>query len=180
MLMWYISANRDEDVFAAAGLSLVPLSLDEVAMDCSCERWPMPCVHLAATCYAVLSLRYLPLLLPARLQSDAAALFTLGRWLGFALVATLLVVFITRITRTLRATDAHEAALGRPLETAMTAGYLDTRVHALYDRVPALCYGAISRNIHGVDECVSLSSVQRTTAAMALFVAEWCGLEDVR
>ena len=76
--------------------------------------------------------------------------------------------------------DAHEAAIGRPLETAMTAGYLDTRVHALYDRVPALCYGAISRNIHGYDECVSLSSVQRTTAAMALFVAEWCGVEDVR
>ena len=41
------------EVFAAAGLSLVPLSLDEVAMDCSCERWPMPCVHLAATCYAL-------------------------------------------------------------------------------------------------------------------------------
>jgi len=31
----------------------VPLSLDEVAMDCTCERWPMPCVHLAATCYAL-------------------------------------------------------------------------------------------------------------------------------
>jgi uncharacterized Zn finger protein len=42
-----------EAVFAEAGLSLVPLSLDEVAMDCSCERWPMPCVHLAATIYAV-------------------------------------------------------------------------------------------------------------------------------
>jgi len=41
------------EVFAGAGLSLVPLSLDEVAMDCSCERWPMPCVHLAATCYAL-------------------------------------------------------------------------------------------------------------------------------
>jgi uncharacterized Zn finger protein len=41
------------DVFAASGLSLVPLSLDEVAMDCSCERWPMPCVHLAATTYAL-------------------------------------------------------------------------------------------------------------------------------
>jgi uncharacterized Zn finger protein len=40
-------------VFSAAGLSLVPLSLDEVAMDCSCERWPMPCVHLAATGYAL-------------------------------------------------------------------------------------------------------------------------------
>jgi uncharacterized Zn finger protein len=41
------------DVFAASGLSLVPLSLDEVAMDCTCERWPMPCVHLAAACYAL-------------------------------------------------------------------------------------------------------------------------------
>ncbi|MFI5891539.1 hypothetical protein ACIA5D_15660 [Actinoplanes sp. NPDC051513] len=41
------------EVFAGAGLSLVPLSLDEVAMDCACERWPMPCVHLAATCYAL-------------------------------------------------------------------------------------------------------------------------------
>jgi uncharacterized Zn finger protein len=40
-------------VFAAAGLSLVPLSLDEVAMDCTCERWPMPCIHLAAVCYAL-------------------------------------------------------------------------------------------------------------------------------
>ncbi|WP_433383016.1 hypothetical protein ACQPZX_20205 [Actinoplanes sp. CA-142083] len=41
------------EVFTGAGLSLVPLSLDEVAMDCGCERWPMPCVHLAATCYAL-------------------------------------------------------------------------------------------------------------------------------
>jgi len=41
------------EVFAGAGLSLVPLSLDEVALDCTCERWPMPCVHLAATCYAL-------------------------------------------------------------------------------------------------------------------------------
>jgi uncharacterized Zn finger protein len=40
-------------VFAEAGLSLVPLSLDEVAMDCTCERWPMPCIHLAATTYAL-------------------------------------------------------------------------------------------------------------------------------
>lgn len=40
-------------VFGKAGLSLVPLSLDEVAMDCTCERWPMPCIHLAATTYAL-------------------------------------------------------------------------------------------------------------------------------
>lgn len=42
-----------EEVFHRAGLTLLPLSLNEVAMDCSCERWPMPCVHLAATCYAL-------------------------------------------------------------------------------------------------------------------------------
>ena len=42
-----------EAVFAEAGLGLLPLSLDEVAMDCTCERWPMPCAHLAATCYAL-------------------------------------------------------------------------------------------------------------------------------
>ena len=59
----------------------------------------------------------------------------------------------------------------------MTAGYLDTRVHALYDKIPALCYGPISRSIHGIDECVSLASLKRITTAMALFVAEWCGTE---
>ncbi|GIE31222.1 hypothetical protein Ait01nite_042670 [Actinoplanes italicus] len=42
-----------EEIFAGAGLSLLPLSIDEVAMDCTCERWPMPCAHLAATCYAL-------------------------------------------------------------------------------------------------------------------------------
>jgi uncharacterized Zn finger protein len=44
-----------ETVFAGAGLSLLPLSISEVAMDCSCERWPMPCAHLAATIYALAS-----------------------------------------------------------------------------------------------------------------------------
>lgn len=75
--------------------------------------------------------------------------------------------------------DAHETVFEAPLESFMTAGYLDTRVYALYDEIPALCYGPVSRNIHGFDECVSLSSVQRITAAMALFIAEWCGTEPL-
>jgi acetylornithine deacetylase len=74
---------------------------------------------------------------------------------------------------------AHKAATGRELESFMTAGYLDTRVYALYDRIPALCYGPTSRNIHGFDEAVSLSSLKRITTTMALFVAEWCGVEPV-
>ena len=38
-----------------------------------------------------------------------------------------------------------EDATGKPLESFMTAGYLDARVYALYDKIPALCYGPIRR-----------------------------------
>jgi acetylornithine deacetylase len=75
---------------------------------------------------------------------------------------------------------AHEAVMGRPLESFMTAGYLDARVYALYDRVPTLCYGPLSENIHGFDERVSLASLERITMAMALFVADWCGVAPIR
>jgi acetylornithine deacetylase len=73
--------------------------------------------------------------------------------------------------------DAHLSATGKPLQNFMTAGYLDTRVYALYDKIPALCYGPYSENIHGFDERVSLASLRRITSTIALFVAEWCGLE---
>ena len=74
---------------------------------------------------------------------------------------------------------AHEEATGKPLESFMTASYLDARVYALYDRIPALCYGPISQNIHGCDERASIASIRRITGAMALFIAEWCGVESV-
>jgi uncharacterized Zn finger protein len=41
------------EVFAGLGLPLLPESVGDVAMDCTCEQWPMPCPHLAATCYAL-------------------------------------------------------------------------------------------------------------------------------
>ncbi len=71
---------------------------------------------------------------------------------------------------------AHERATRRALTSFMSPSYLDTRVHALYEGIPALCYGPRAENIHGFDERVSLASVQRSTVAMALFVAEWCGV----
>ncbi len=74
---------------------------------------------------------------------------------------------------------AHEAAIGSPLKSFMTPAYLDARVHALYDRIPTLCYGPKSENIHGFDERASIASIKRITGAMALFVAEWCGVEGV-
>jgi acetylornithine deacetylase len=74
---------------------------------------------------------------------------------------------------------AHLAAVSRPLEAFVTPGYLDARVFAIYQDTPCLVYGPISENIHGFDERVSLASLRRITGAIALFVAEWCGLEPV-
>lgn len=74
---------------------------------------------------------------------------------------------------------AHHAVNNAPLETFTTPAYLDARVYALYDHVPALCYGPTGRGVHGFDERVSLASLERVTGVMALFVAEWCGVEPV-
>jgi acetylornithine deacetylase len=74
---------------------------------------------------------------------------------------------------------AHQAATGQELQSFMSPAYLDARVYALYDQIPALCYGPIAENIHGFDERVSLASLKRVTTAIALFVAEWCGVEEI-
>jgi uncharacterized Zn finger protein len=42
-----------EAVFASLDLPLLPETIGDVAMDCTCGHWSMPCSHLAATCYAL-------------------------------------------------------------------------------------------------------------------------------
>lgn len=73
----------------------------------------------------------------------------------------------------------HEAVMGRPLEASPATAYLDSRVYALFDKIPALNYGPVAENIHGVDERVDLASVKRTTEVTARFIAEWCGVEKI-
>ena len=75
--------------------------------------------------------------------------------------------------------EAHAAVIGRPLTSQLVTAYLDARVYALYDRIPVLNYGAIAENYHGFDERVNLASVQRTTAVIAQFIADWCGVEPL-
>jgi acetylornithine deacetylase len=72
---------------------------------------------------------------------------------------------------------AHETAIGSPLKTFTSPSYLDCRVYSLYDKIPALCYGPITEGVHGFDERCSISSLKKITTAMALFIAEWCGVE---
>ena len=74
---------------------------------------------------------------------------------------------------------AHLTALGLPLTSFVTPGYLDARVFILYGDTPCLVYGPRTEDIHGIDERVSLSSCKRITGAIALFIAEWCGLEPI-
>ncbi len=70
-------------------------------------------VAAAALCFAGLGMENRPLRFPAGLSSDIASLNTLGAWLGFALAASLLTVFIGRISRNLRARDIHLAEFRR-------------------------------------------------------------------
>jgi acetylornithine deacetylase len=56
-------------------------------------------------------------------------------------------------------------------------GTTDARFFGLYAGIPALVYGPKSLNIHGFDERVELESMRRVTQSIALFVADWCGLE---
>jgi acetylornithine deacetylase len=76
-------------------------------------------------------------------------------------------------------TDAHRRATSSELEGFVTPGYLDARVFVIYAGMPCLVYGPITENIHGFDERVSLSSIQRVTGAIALFIADWCGVEPI-
>jgi acetylornithine deacetylase len=54
----------------------------------------------------------------------------------------------------------------------------DARTFQLYGDTPAVCFGPNAENEHGVDERVHLPSITETAQAIALFVADWCGLEE--
>ena len=49
----------------------------------------------------------------------------------------------------------------------------------LYADTPALVYGPVCQRIHGFDERVHLESVRQVTKTVALFMAEWCGVEPL-
>jgi acetylornithine deacetylase len=63
-------------------------------------------------------------------------------------------------------------------ERKMTA-LTDTRFYGLYYDIPAFCIGPRAENIHGFDERVDLQSVRDVTIVLALFIAQWCGLNSL-
>jgi acetylornithine deacetylase len=74
---------------------------------------------------------------------------------------------------------AHAKSYSKSLESFVSPAYLDGRVFVLYGDIPCLVYGPYSEAVHGFDERVSLASLKRVTGSIALYIAEWCGLEPI-
>ena len=72
---------------------------------------------------------------------------------------------------------SHERVWGGPLEEHSTSAATDARFFGLYQSTPTVVYGPICRRPHGFDEAVDLDSVRKVTQTIALFIANWCGLE---
>jgi acetylornithine deacetylase len=76
--------------------------------------------------------------------------------------------------------EAHQSWRGSPPEELSATCTTDVRFFNLYHGIPATCYGPKAQAIHGVDEKVSLDSVERVAQVLASFVARWCGLRRIR
>ncbi|MFY0620240.1 MAG: ArgE/DapE family deacylase [Pelagimonas sp.] len=74
---------------------------------------------------------------------------------------------------------AHQSATGEPLVREAITATTDARFFGLYADTPALVYGPRAEAIHGFNERVELDSVRRITKATAMFIAEWCGVEEI-
>ena len=72
---------------------------------------------------------------------------------------------------------AHRRSFGEALGSFVTPGGLDGGYFVLWAGKPCLTYGPYSENIHAFDERVRISSIKKITGTIALFIAEWCGLE---
>jgi acetylornithine deacetylase len=74
---------------------------------------------------------------------------------------------------------AHKSATGEALVREAITATTDARFFGLYADTPALVYGPRAEAIHGFNERVDLESMRRITKATAMFIAEWCGVEEI-
>lgn len=91
-------------------LFLLQVVLGSVLLD----RWSTwVVVAFTSGCFALLTVLYRPIILPPGYADTLFDLHIQGMWVCFALVAVLLVLFVTRINGNLRAQDADLAAMQR-------------------------------------------------------------------
>ncbi len=75
--------------------------------------------------------------------------------------------------------EVHEDVYGTPLETFSQTATSDTRQYDLYYGIPTLCYGGHGGGSHSPGEYTDLDSMVHTTRVIALFIAQWCGLQSI-
>jgi acetylornithine deacetylase len=75
--------------------------------------------------------------------------------------------------------EVHAELRGAPAGFRNITATTDVRHFWLHGGIPATCYGPVARDIHGLDECVSLESLGRVAEVYALFIARWCGLRPL-
>ncbi|CCD92825.1 putative peptidase M20 family protein; Acetylornithine deacetylase [Bradyrhizobium sp. ORS 375] len=72
---------------------------------------------------------------------------------------------------------AFNAVHGGEVQDLVFTALTDTRFYGLNYNIPSLCFGATGAAMHGFNEYVELDSLRQVTKTMALFIAEWCGVE---
>jgi acetylornithine deacetylase len=73
--------------------------------------------------------------------------------------------------------DAYAAVHGAPPALQATTATTDAR-HFVRRGIPAICFGPEAQDIHGIDERVSLRSMQDVARVLARFVLQWCGVSN--
>jgi len=79
----------------------------------------------------------------------------------------------------MRVREAHRSIHGAEAQEVILPAVTDCRFYGRYYDIPSLCYGATGGGSHGFDEAVDLGSIKKLTLTLALFIADWCGLEPV-
>lgn len=72
-----------------------------------------------------------------------------------------------------RLSDAHQSAHGNAPAAVAMGSTTDARLYVNDFDVPALCYGPVAHDIHGIDESVELSSIVAGARTLARFIADW-------
>lgn len=75
--------------------------------------------------------------------------------------------------------DAFRKVYGEPVRRVATTATTDARHFRLMLDTPVTCFGPLARNIHGIDESVSIESMVRVAITLAQFIHDWCGVEPL-
>ncbi|MGH2908588.1 MAG: M20/M25/M40 family metallo-hydrolase, partial [Solirubrobacteraceae bacterium] len=70
---------------------------------------------------------------------------------------------------------AHRRVVGAEAPLVATTATTDAR-QFVRRGMPAVCFGPLAEEIHGIDERVSIASMERAAQVLAVFVGDWCGL----